>query len=108
MGFPGLVIIIERLIFGSADSTDHVPIPHRDKEVSFGMLEKWMLLSVEGQICIHIQRRYPLRTILVQLVRKINESLDLTFVVCIDFFDGKHEKTPAMWLTSAEVYNTND
>jgi hypothetical protein len=59
------MILIERLIFDGSDPPHIPPIPYRDEKIHIRMFMKGMLLPVEVHVSIHMQRRHPLRTILI-------------------------------------------
>src|SRR5687767_1290308 len=71
------VIFIEQFIVSGADTPYHFSISDGDEKIRLGVLEEWMLLAVQRQIGVNIQRRHPLPAVPVKSIGQLDEALYL-------------------------------
>ena len=72
-----VMIVVEAGVDQRGDASHVAPVAHGDEEIGVGVLVERMLLLVQHQLHVHAQRRHPLRMILVQAIRNIDETADV-------------------------------
>lgn len=85
-----VVILVEGFIFDGSDAPHVAPLAHRQEEVHIRVFMEGMLLAVELVVCIHIQRRDPLRAVPVDAKGKLHKAAHLGLVGGVDLLDGDH------------------